>query len=134
MSLARLIPSPILSEKDARRWHHLDLCDAECLNIRDVWAERKLVENELAWLLIHRRPRIVHIESDGTQSTIAPGWKSERGGCLPWSGDIAPTTGADARDLQSDQRGRILAQPCPSSASSFASRACAMNGMNFTAS
>src|SRR4030095_7220695 len=63
MNLARLIPSPIATEGDARRWRHLDLCDVERLNLRDVWAERCLVESELAWRLIHRRPKIVHIES-----------------------------------------------------------------------
>jgi hypothetical protein len=69
MTLPRLIPNPILGEDDARRWRHQDLCDAGRLSLRAIWAERKLIEHELARRLLRRRSRIVHVEIDGSLIT-----------------------------------------------------------------
>jgi hypothetical protein len=64
-NIPRVIPNPCASEQQHRRWYHHDL-EGDALDPRQLWAERHVVEHDLARRLWHRRrPRIVFVESDG---------------------------------------------------------------------
>jgi hypothetical protein len=60
-----IIPNPADTEAQAARWRHRDL-ETGSLDARRLWAERTLVEDELARRLCRRQPRIVWVEPDGT--------------------------------------------------------------------
>jgi hypothetical protein len=74
---AGIIPNPLDTLEQAARWHHRDL-EQGALEVRRLWAERQLIEHELARrLYCHRRPQIVYVRADGAPVSDVD-WLEER--------------------------------------------------------
>jgi hypothetical protein len=65
MTRVPFIPNPCDTDRQFARWLHRDL-EGEALDPRRLWAEVALIEHELARRLVGGRPRIVHIDPNGT--------------------------------------------------------------------
>ena len=56
-----IIPNPFASDREAQRFEHLDLAS---LSERQIWAEKQIVDLQLARLIAYGRPRLIFCVDD----------------------------------------------------------------------